>query len=569
MSGQAELEPLYAHEKVIKSIFSDDYAFEIPVYQRPYAWERDQAQDLLTDLMEAMDDEDHASYFLGSIVLVKERTKPESAVIDGQQRLTTLTILISVLRDLTETEETFLNRRNYVYQKGNPDEGTQSKYRLLTRKKDREFFRKYIQEGRATLNLPPVKELAGSRLRFIDNAAYFHGELTSLTAERRNKLMNFLLTKCYLVSVEVPDEDAARRIFVVMNSRGLDLSPTDILKAELLSRIDDDDEEEAVADLWEGIENELGREQFAELFGHIRMIHERDKPRMALERAFPIVVAAFRDDADFVGNVLEPAADRLKLITNVERAKKRFGEIAGQAVAALLKVDNKDWVPPVLHKLALTPGDDAEVAHFLVRFERLVYQLFVTRADINARLSRFVGVLNEIDPHGARERRETTRRTRFASEHGLELTDEEKTEFLEALDGDIYMKGRVVKPLLQRLDALLASSGATYDSLSVEHVLPQTVKPDSPWMKLFPDEAMRERWTHRLANLVLLTQRINTKASNWDFERKKKEYFAGEDGRSPFPVTQGVLETDVWDVAALERLQTQYLMRLADHWELR
>ena len=68
-----ELSPIEAHERRIAQIFSDSYAFEIPVYQRPYAWEVDQTRELLDDLLDAMDNERVSGgvYFLGSIVLIK------------------------------------------------------------------------------------------------------------------------------------------------------------------------------------------------------------------------------------------------------------------------------------------------------------------------------------------------------------------------------------------------------------------------------------------------------------------------------------------------------------------
>ena len=75
-------------------------------------------------------------------------------MIDGQQRLTTLTILLSVLRDLTKDSERRLERRAYIFQKADPDRGTKAKYRLLLREKDRGFFLKYIQNPGATDQLP-------------------------------------------------------------------------------------------------------------------------------------------------------------------------------------------------------------------------------------------------------------------------------------------------------------------------------------------------------------------------------------------------------------------------------
>jgi hypothetical protein len=173
-----------------------------------------------------------------------------------------------------------------------------------------------------------------------------------------------------------------------------------------------------------------------------------------------------------------------------------------------------------------------------------------------------------MDPQSETERRNTNRRDRFASEEGIELSQEEKARFIEALNGPIYLKTRVCKPLLERLDALLSTGGASYTSLSVEHVLPQTVTANSEWATLFPDIKVRDEWTHRLANLVLLTSRINTKASNWNFGRKKREYFETEDGRSPFPITQSVLEATAWNLETLRERQKKYLRKLCDHWAL-
>ncbi len=94
---------LTAHEQPISRIFSDDYVFRIPPYQRPYAWTTEQARELFDDLVDFMrsgpgDIESLPPYFLGSIVLIKPETSPEADVVDGQQRLITLTLLFSAIR---------------------------------------------------------------------------------------------------------------------------------------------------------------------------------------------------------------------------------------------------------------------------------------------------------------------------------------------------------------------------------------------------------------------------------------------------------------------------------------
>lgn len=122
----ARLSPIEAHECTIGSIFSDSYAFEVPPYQRPYAWEEEQTHALLDDLIDAMDNKEVSGgvYFLGSIVVIKSPNDSQSKVVDGQQRLTTFTILLSALRDLTTDQERKIDRSRYVFQKANPDLGT-------------------------------------------------------------------------------------------------------------------------------------------------------------------------------------------------------------------------------------------------------------------------------------------------------------------------------------------------------------------------------------------------------------------------------------------------------------
>ena len=129
------MDRIEAGEKQIADVFSDGYAFTIPPYQRPYAWEVQQANELLDDLLEAMrpNSRSEGLYFLGSIVLVKTRGDSAAKVVDGQQRLTTLTILFSVLRDLTDDFELKIDREKYVKQTANRDRGLPERLRLHLR----------------------------------------------------------------------------------------------------------------------------------------------------------------------------------------------------------------------------------------------------------------------------------------------------------------------------------------------------------------------------------------------------------------------------------------------------
>ncbi len=136
---------LTAHEQPISKIFSDDYVFRIPSYQRPYAWTTEQAGELFDDLVESIDKDDGdvsdtSPYFLGSIVLIKQDATPDADVVDGQQRLTTLTLLLAAIRaTVAPASASYLT--TLLYERGNPITGTQDRFRLTLRPRDSDFFK--------------------------------------------------------------------------------------------------------------------------------------------------------------------------------------------------------------------------------------------------------------------------------------------------------------------------------------------------------------------------------------------------------------------------------------------
>jgi hypothetical protein len=196
-----------------------------------------------------------------------------------------------------------------------------------------------------------------------------------------------------------------------------------------------------------------------ELFGHIRMIYGRDKPRIALETGFPKLVRPFQEDPDrFVSDVLEPLVDATMLLGNIPAIEKQFGSEAAKAVRSLDRIDNKDWMPPALLRLwKRLRGDNIDVSKFLIDLERVAYFLFVSRQDVNYRIERFAAIMDEFDPRPGKP----------APSRGLALSGPEQQEFLDDLSGPLYLKRRVCKPILQRLDEALSTGGASYESVSI------------------------------------------------------------------------------------------------------
>ena len=549
-----------ATEKTLVQVFSDDYFFEIPLYQRPYAWTTEHVEELLDDLIDAMRRDTDAPYFLGSIVLIKSDDNAKSEVVDGQQRLTTLTMLLCVLRDISSDDKL----DEFVRQAGNEFKGTEDRFRLSARQRDRSFFEEKIQRMHSLehfLQLDPVA-FSDSQTHMFDNVRYLRRELLKLDDRERRKLAGYIAQRCYLVVVSASDGDSARRIFSVMNNRGLDLSPTDVLKAVVLDAISDSQSQDEYAVKWESVEEELGRDNFRDLFAHIRMIYRKDKLRGTLETEFQTYVLPglnSKKAIDFVDAELEPYADAYEIVSRASYESTEDAEKINALLRHLNRLDNFDWIPPAIAYFKGRKGQTDRLLEFTRNLERLAYGLFVRRANINERIDRFAQVISAIEG-GDRL---------FEDGSPLQLSLTEKVDILERLDGDIYSQVRLRTPLLLRLDSVVAEEGASYQHpmVSIEHVLPQSPPDDSQWMKWFPDEEERRQWTHRLANLVLLSRRKNTRASNYEFERKKSEYFQNH-GTTTFALTTKVVDQSEWTPTTLERRQRELIGALKKQWRL-
>src|SRR5690554_1042577 len=139
----SRLQTLKAAEIELGKLFSDDYDFIIPDYQRPYAWGSEEALQLLADLRNALDNGADEPYFLRSVVLVKSPQESSSEVIDGQQRLTTLTLLLAVMRDMVEDDDLRHHIHKFIEAEEVKWAEIPAKPRLTLRRRDNQFFRGY------------------------------------------------------------------------------------------------------------------------------------------------------------------------------------------------------------------------------------------------------------------------------------------------------------------------------------------------------------------------------------------------------------------------------------------
>jgi hypothetical protein len=555
---------LEAHEQPLLKVFSSDFDFSIPLYQRPYAWTVEEAGTLLADLLDNMGAEGTSvdetnPYFLGSIVLVKGDT-PHSEVVDGQQRLTTLTILLSVLRHFVSQDEAE-GLTALLYEKANPILGTQNRYRLTLRRQDADFFRTYVQnlDGIEVLNGLKVTALTDSQRNLRDNGLLYEGGLNELPHAKRTRLAQFVARRCYLVVVATPDFGSAYKIFTVLNSRGLDLSPSDILKAKVIGGIPLD-KQKTFSEKWEDLEDELGRERFQELFAHIRMIYRKTKLKETLVEEYERYILPSMKPASFVDTVLLPFGDAYQVVKNASYQSVHRAEEVNELLGWLDRIDNVDWIPPAVSNLDRHNNDPDSLVRFFKDLERLSAGQMILRNNVNERINRYAELLSAIEQ----------KKDLYADDSPLQLNPTEKKDIVTTLDGDLYLQAKIRQFVLLRLDAALARGEAIYNysTITVEHVLPQTPQPGSIWMEWFPTEQLRETWTHRIGNMVLLSRPKNSEAQNFDFDVKKQKYFTSARGVANFALTTQVLTEKEWTPDVVERRQKEAISHLKRVWRL-
>jgi Protein of unknown function DUF262/Protein of unknown function (DUF1524) len=551
-------------EYPLAKIFSSDFDYEIPPYQRPYAWTKEEAGELFDDLLTFYQAEQDDSYFLGSIVLIKQEGKPRAEVIDGQQRLTSLTILFSAITSSLTGEER-ADFRSYVLEPGSASQNLKPKPRLALRERDKAFFAKYVQGLQLDKlhALDPEQLENESQKNIYFNAKLFVDRLLESFGDDQVALIafgSFLVLRCFLVSVSTPSQHSAFRVFSVMNSRGLDLLPTDIIKADLIGRIPSSAQHK-YTEKWEELEVHVGRKDFAELFGHIRMIYAKTKARRNLLEDFPEhVQSREKSPQDLISNVIEPYADAYLVARNQSYLSTTNAAEVNQLLWWLNRIDNSDWVPATIVYLAKKLNNQQDVLSFFEGLERLAAFMHVCGKNVNFRIERYAQVLTALE-----------KRTHAAYMRALDLTKEEKKEFLNVLDGEVYwLAPRRRNYLLQRVDSFYSDGAATYQTgvMTVEHVLPQTVSSGSEWETWWPDGEVRDKWVHRLANLVPLTQKRNSAAQNFSFSKKKTAYFGGKQGVSSYVLTTQVLNSPTWTPKVVRQRQTHILSVLEESWIL-
>jgi hypothetical protein len=505
-------------------------SIQAPPYQRSFAWTREEAGKLLEDISSAMDEAevpDSALYFLGNMLFIDRDTTPAPSrltkwararpartldVVDGFQRLTTLTILFCVLRDLDASKGEPANGR--LLEAIQVGQGESARPRLSLRTTEDAFFVAHVRAPGATRLKPKADELSPPEARIIEVRDHFIAALMGHDAAERSRLTGFLLDRCCVVHVATGDIDRAYRMFMVLNASGKPLARDDILKATLLGNLPDAITAHCVA-IWDRAKQHLG-DDFESLFSHIRVMYGR--PASAVIAGVNEIAKENGGAQRFIENVLQPAAGIFEDIRNARHEGSPQSAAISQHLRYLGLHTFADWKPPAMLWWMKNGEDTQGLARFLSRLDRLAFGIRILAIGGSKRRRRFDAVASAVSDNKDLD----------APHSALEFTRQELRTIQHHLR-DLHARNpSTAKQLLLRLNDFAAGQPVSLtlpDDMTVEHVVPRKLSTSSPWRAWFPDPNVREQCTESLGNLLLVTKGQNDRASNHDLAHKLDVYF--------------------------------------------
>ncbi|MBO8142800.1 MAG: DUF262 domain-containing protein [Firmicutes bacterium] len=524
--------------------------FIIPIYQRQYSWTERQCRQLWDDIIRAGSSNDVAAHFVGSIVYIEEgiyqvTSQSRLLVIDGQQRLTTISLLLEALaRHVGDREpvEGFSAKKIRSYYLMNPLEEGDRAYKLLLTETDRDTLNAIVCQ----------KELpAEHSVRVAQNFEFFKEQVAALGDDLT--VLCHGLTKLVIVDIALTrGQDNPQLIFESMNSTGLELTQADLIRNFILMGLEPEHQTRLYRDYWRQMERAIGQEAYGNHFDafmrHYLTLRTGEIPRK--DDVYEVFKAYARRP-----DVAEKGVDAL--VADIHRFANYYcamalGQEQDKELAAAfrdlreLKVDVA-W--PFLLELyedyrqGLLPKKDFLRAVRLV--ESYVFRRAVCGIPANSLDKTFATFRRALDKNRYLESIEA----HFLSLPSYRRFPRDEEFERELKRRDLY-NFRSRSYWLRRIENDGRKEPVPVDEYTIEHILPQNENLSPEWQKaLGPNwKKVQETWLHTLGNLTLTG--YNSEYSDRPFPEKRD--MPGGFRESPLRLNQGLGEVEVWNEEAIQ-----------------
>jgi len=563
-------------EKInLGKLFSSEFWFTIPEYQRSYVWKEENVETLLDDTWSAFKYDKESEYFIGSLVLKNAPQKiKEYDVLDGQQRLTTLILSLAAIKHVVQEKagsfhdsessqkvikQLLIKLNEAIHQDENPfDAIPDARVRLVY--KIRDNVEDFIQEFVVCDNKPfaSMKDDLQRIAESTENISKTNMANALLTAYRYFSEKNlaeiiefcgYLFNRVVCIYVSTAEFDDAYRLFTIINNRGIPLTASDIIKAVNIGAIPES-EREKYAEIWEESESEFGEGGFDRFLAQIRFILLKDKAREGIVQEF--------EEKIYAKGILKKGKATFETIMRYRRAYDasiRLSTIAmdnnyyNMIYIMQLAMPSTDWMAALM--MYYDKYHESHIYDFLRKLEMKCSGDWILQVSPTIRLMNIAKIMKAIEASSSPD--ELLKSDAFYVDGNA---------LRHILDGQIYGRS-IARYLLLKLEVLHNDGSvrlSNYKWISIEHVLPQNPEPNSYWTARFRVDEQKE-WTHKLANLILLNRRKNSALARNDFAVKKERYF--KDAISVFPRSNAVISMhNDWNVDVLKKLQEEIIQRL-------
>jgi len=533
-----------------KLLTDSDALYQIPVYQRPYKWGDDEVDKLWDDILESYRNEE-PNYFLGSIITAKSGNGGKYLdVVDGQQRLTTLIILMATIRDLfpkineAECEEDPFAIGIEQIKNAIMVSDKFGRLRLATHSNHSSDFDKYIIKGNTLeLKKPYKKDIKKDEapvFKFINTSVEFRSRLEELGESESGKLLNYIFNYIKIIRIDCSNVGFAIKLFQVLNARGLDLTNSDLIKSYLIGKLHQiyDDE---VIDLKEKqfLQDWISCEDMA------LDVEESMNDLFVMYEYFLLAANPKKSLYDELEKQFENE-DPLDVISDFKAFVTAYNENVYNSESAVdysffylrWTIYWKTIVTTALH------SGYPEIEELKTTVRRYFYLFWIAGFTLSRIKQTSFNLIKWL-----KEKKLINEIKQELEKSILENKVQERVE--RALEGNIYQEAWC-KPLLTLIEYNQTDKPEFIwlgdRSIHVEHILPQSFKEVYGWKHIIEDERDGGELVHTLGNLTLLSGKKNIEASNDAFENKVSIYQGkGKHGMSDDKITSFRMTQQIFD----------------------
>jgi hypothetical protein len=578
-----------AKELPLGKVFTPDFLFTIPSFQRAYIWKPENILQLVNDLEEACKTPD-TPYFLGSLILVREENR-RFDVIDGQQRLVSLSIIIAVLRDLERDPDLMRQLDALLVEPGDKLRGIRNEPRLTLRERDAAFFREHVQED----NLEPVFDMAEDDLstaaqrNIVNNIRKTYDEISNWQDDERQRFAKYLVNEVTLVIVITDDLDGAHRIFDVMNMRGLPLTPSDVFKARATSGLDPA-ELDLYASRWDDIIDPIGDDPHTieEFFSYLHLIvtHEPATDKLIEDFLATVVQPHLGKGTipEFINQVLAPYAMAWRIIDRPSDTVLP-GEVRAR-LEALNDYRNHEWKPVAMWALVhsyreLGNADISPFSRHDTRSTRPAAALASLDAhdgqrliDILTSLEQVTGI-RTLNHTGALERRglanasirDLDKGYSVPRVNGLHVGTNDREGALVRLHGEMQGDDELVRLLLIRANERKAGMKITRPrKFSALPIMPLSTERSASFANWSQDQ--HDFWMYRLGNMALVQGPNDQLDAMGEYAARCKQMLSRQPSRQ-FPLTNQLKDFSECTPSMLQHRQEETIRLIVEYWGIR